>query len=134
MEHLAATLQTMREFPLLLLLFICCENILLAQPQQGAFQKPIVAEPIGIIKGHLLDFNTKQPVEYASVTLFSEADGKLISGAVTNEKGKFEVTNVPFGNYFMTISFIGFTADTVRNLTITKEKPELKLDDIFLPI
>jgi len=122
----------MRIFFLFILLFTCVENVLYSQPQQGDFQKPTSTKPTGVIKGNLLDFKTKQPVEYASVTLFTEPDGKLISGAVTNEKGKFEISSVPFGNYFMTISFIGFTADTVRNLSLSKEKPELKLADIFL--
>lgn len=107
-------------------------SFVFSQPPQSNFQNPTGADAAGVIKGVLLDYKTKQPIEYASITLFSEPDGKLISGAVTNEKGKFEISSVPFGNYFMTISFIGFAADTMSNLVLTKEKPELKLADILL--
>ncbi len=107
-------------------------SVAFSQFPQNNFQKPAALESTGNIKGKLLDYKSKQPVKYASVTLFTEAEEKLASGAVTNEKGKFEITGLPFGNYFMTISFIGFAADTLRNLSLTKEKPELKLADIFL--
>lgn len=58
------------------------------------------------------------PLPYASVVL--KAGDKLIKGGMTDDRGRFELVNVPRGEYQLLISTIGYkTSD--RTLTITKE-------------
>lgn len=59
------------------------------------------------IKGRVLNSADQTPVEYASVALL-DANNKIISGVVSNERGEFVLVNVASGTYFLEISFIGY--------------------------
>jgi hypothetical protein len=42
-----------------------------AQQPQGNWQKP-QGDPVGIIRGHIFDEKTKQPIEFASIAVYSQ--------------------------------------------------------------
>ena len=46
------------------------------------------------IKGVVIDNQTLQPIEYASVSLLNQKDNSLVSGVVTSKKGVFNVQNI----------------------------------------
>lgn len=50
--------------------------------------------------------NTKIP--YANVVLKSK-DNQILGGTVSNEEGAFAIANIKSGNYFLEVSFIGYT-------------------------
>ncbi len=64
----------------------------------------------GIIK----EKKSKSTLSFANVILKSEKDSVFISGTITNEEGRFSISNVTPGNYFLEISSVGF---------ITKKQP-----------
>lgn len=59
------------------------------------------------ISGTITDQNN-QPVEYATVALFSTIDSTLIKGELSNIKGEFLISNTPKGKYFLKISYVGY--------------------------
>jgi ferric enterobactin receptor len=86
----------------------------------------------GKISGRITDSLTKQPIEYASVSLVKVANDKVIDGATTNDKGFFNITNVPEGNYKLLIYFIGYKTATINDITITASATEKKLGEVKL--
>ncbi len=75
------------------------------------------------ITGVVIDAGTKQPVEFATIALI-DADGKLMDGAVADDKGKFTITKLAAGNFTVNISFIGYETQTVA-VTIDKKDVDL---------
>jgi hypothetical protein len=59
------------------------------------------------ISGTLNDEN-KQPISYATVVLYNQADSALIAGEITDVIGKFEIVHNKPGDYRLAISFIGY--------------------------
>ncbi|HZY78233.1 MAG TPA: TonB-dependent receptor [Cyclobacteriaceae bacterium] len=62
----------------------------------------------GKITGTVLDAQSGEPVEFATVAVKDPATGKPIDGTVCDDKGKFSVTKVPNGTFKVEISFIGY--------------------------
>jgi outer membrane receptor protein involved in Fe transport len=86
----------------------------------------------GKISGKIIDSLTKQPVEYASVSLVKEQNDKVIDGATTDNSGVFKIMNVPNGNYKLLIYFIGYKTATKTDIKITDADQEIKLGAIKL--
>jgi outer membrane receptor protein involved in Fe transport len=64
--------------------------------------------PLGYIKGIVIDEKTKTPVEYASVGLLKAQDSSVVEGVITSNNGKFLLTNIRPGKYFIKINGAGF--------------------------
>ncbi|WBX77076.1 TonB-dependent receptor [Tenacibaculum ovolyticum] len=80
------------------------------------------------ITGKVVEENTKQPLEFATIILTNPTTGKLIIGETTNNKGEFSI-NAKKGNYNIKIEFIGFKNHLINNISITKNH---SLQTIFL--
>lgn len=78
----------------------------------------------GIIQGIVLDANTRQPFEGANIIL-----KELTIGAITDKDGSFYLKNVPFGNYKIIISHIGYES---IELTIEVSNEGVNLKEILL--
>ncbi len=84
---------------------------------------------IGNILGKVYEEENK-PAIYANVILKSVEDSSMIKGAITNEDGVFNINNVPYGEYFVSVSYIGFANYDTEKLSL-KDK-ELNLNGIEL--
>ncbi|HCM75106.1 MAG TPA: TonB-dependent receptor [Cytophagales bacterium] len=49
------------------------------------------------------------PLPYVNVVLLTEKDSTFVSGTVSNDEGRFTLTNIKPGNYLLSYSFIGYT-------------------------
>ncbi|QOI97067.1 MAG: TonB-dependent receptor [Flammeovirgaceae bacterium] len=78
------------------------------------------------ISGVVIDANSKQPVEFATIAL-ADAEGKIIDGAVADDKGKFTITKLGAGSYTVSISFIGYET---QNIPVTLDKKDIDLGAI----
>lgn len=62
----------------------------------------------GNIVGAVYDQATAKPLDYASVVLVNPKTGAPLSiGAMTDESGKFVITNAPSGKYIIRVSMVG---------------------------
>ena len=66
----------------------------------------------------VMQSDTNQPLEYASVTFTSENDPSNITGDLTNEQGMVQVPVTP-DTYTISIEFLGFKTVTLLHQTIT---------------
>lgn len=60
------------------------------------------------VSGVVKESKTKESVAYANVILKTKNDSTFISGTATNEEGRFTLSNIKSGNYFLEVSYLGF--------------------------
>lgn len=89
-------------------------------------------EGFGVITGALHDSTTNEHVGYASVVLYRTSDKGMVTGALTDEKGKFLLEKLQPGNYFIRFQFIGYQAKSISNLAISNKNADIKLGDITI--
>ncbi|REJ83584.1 MAG: TonB-dependent receptor [Bacteroidetes bacterium] len=64
---------------------------------------------IGKVSGQVMDGATGEPVGFASVAVLSVPDSSLVGGNMTDEKGNFQISELPYGRYCLQISFVGYS-------------------------
>lgn len=89
-------------------------------------------EPYGVITGVVLDESTNQSVEYANIVLFRAKDSTMVTGTITDGKGKFLLDKLSPGKYYMRIQFIGYEFLNISDLTISPRSADIKLGNIQL--
>lgn len=60
------------------------------------------------ISGIIKDKNSFAVLPFVNVILKTEKDSTFVSGTVTNEEGRFSLSKVKSGNYFLEVSYIGY--------------------------
>ncbi|MEZ5042002.1 MAG: TonB-dependent receptor [Saprospiraceae bacterium] len=121
----------MKKCLLFSLLGLGCSLSLIAQRPawSGAASGPSIT---GKISGTLIDSITSNAVEFATIVLVNAKMGKEIDGTLTDEKGEFKLTEVKLGTYELRFSFLGYQTKTIKDITLTPEKPDVNLGDIFM--
>jgi outer membrane receptor protein involved in Fe transport len=66
------------------------------------------AQKTGTVTGVVIENESRKPLEFATVAVRTGKDSTLVQGTVTDKNGKFKIDNIPFGEYKITYSFIGF--------------------------
>ena len=87
----------------------------------------------GQVSGKVLDKATNKPIEFATVRIFKETDSTLVTGGVTDLDGKFKVTDVPAGRYYLLINFISYKELKHSNIKLTNNQ-RLDLGDLKLSV
>jgi outer membrane receptor protein involved in Fe transport len=97
----------------LALLFMLSSKTVLAQ---GGDQTnlPKEAKITGIIK----DASTNEAIPYASVAIYNAKDSTLVTGALSTDNGSFAIGKLPFGKFYIVVSFVGYTNQKVKNITL----------------
>ena len=71
------------------------------------------------LSGTVLDEITKQPLPYATISIFKAADSSLVDGEITNEAGEFKLA-LNRGIYKVDISFISYLKASKYQVNLTK--------------
>ncbi|WP_029279443.1 outer membrane beta-barrel family protein [Pedobacter borealis] len=71
------------------------------------FSQTIKAQNV-TLKGILIDQQTKQPLEYASMALLKKTDSTVVGGVLTRPNGAFEISKLQIGQYVLKIAYIGY--------------------------
>lgn len=94
-------------------------------------QKPIAPDS-GTITGSVFDQETKEPIEFANVILFTKRDSTEVTGAVTDKAGKFTLTGIKSGSYFLHVQIIGYGVKIIGGVSPSYTRPHLNLGKIYL--
>ncbi|MES2426120.1 MAG: TonB-dependent receptor [Bacteroidota bacterium] len=86
----------------------------------------------GKITGRVIDSVTKQPVEYATISIFKTGQSSPFSGAIANTKGDFVIDNLANGIYSIRIDFIGYQPRTIPSVTISNKVTSLSLGSLLV--
>ncbi len=73
------------------------------------------------ISGKVMDTKTKEPLEFATVSFQNINDKKVITGAITNSKGEFNV-NASVGTYRIKFEFIGLKSYALDSVLLNSNK------------
>ncbi|QRR00543.1 TonB-dependent receptor domain-containing protein [Dyadobacter sandarakinus] len=131
----------MKKFlPAILALFITCMTPVLAQfPAGGTTQPKAIPGTAGDqspkgsskITGTIADSASAKGIEFASIALYNTQSNQAVDGTVADDKGKFELSKIPEGQYRILISFIGYANKTLGNIKLAKGQ-ELNLGTVQL--
>jgi outer membrane receptor protein involved in Fe transport len=62
----------------------------------------------GTVYGFASDAGSDNPVPFVNVLLLNASDSSIVNAATTNKTGRFDIINVPDGDYLIKFSCIGF--------------------------
>ena len=72
----------------------------------------------GLIRGKITNPINNQPVPFANVLLLNTE-----LGAITNEEGYYEISNIPAGLYNVRASYVGYKSSTAYEIQVSLAKP-----------
>jgi outer membrane receptor protein involved in Fe transport len=96
-----------------------------------AFSNPEVFKD-GKVRGIIIDKQTNEPVEYATIALYQQNNNSLVTGTITDFNGYFKLENLELGSYYIVISFIGYEDLKIEQIEIRNDKNNINLGNIFL--
>lgn len=83
------------------------------------------------LSGIVKDKTIKEVLPYVSVVLKTEKDTVFITGGITNEEGRFTLSNIKPGNYLLFVSYIGYL-NTKQNVLVGELSAFLDLGEVEL--
>jgi outer membrane receptor for ferrienterochelin and colicins len=97
---------------------------LMAQNQRAPKIKKVIA-------GFIIDGDTQEAVEFATVSVFQSSDSSLVGGALSDQKGGFDLELAP-GAYELQIQFLTYKSKTMQ-VTISSNDPnKINLGQLIL--
>jgi len=114
--------------PLLLLFLVPLPSLNFLHIVSFAFDKS------PIIKGRVIDAETKATIEFANISLFHQPDTIPFQVTATNAKGEFNFSNLKAGNYTLTVHFMGFKDFSSQPIPLSEKTGEYRLEPIPLEI
>ncbi|TXE11706.1 TonB-dependent receptor [Seonamhaeicola algicola] len=99
------------------------------KPQENLVIKTSTIKDV-TVTGKVLDKETNDPLEYATISFFSKKANKVVTGGITDINGSFSIP-VPQGTYDITIEYISYKTQKLFNQNIFKSQ---NLGTIFLDI
>ncbi|MEP7236429.1 MAG: TonB-dependent receptor [Ferruginibacter sp.] len=84
------------------------------------------------LTGNITDSINGKPMEYATVTLFTQGNKRPVNGTISDKSGNFTLTDVAEGKYRMVVEFIGYKPFSIKEITVTKSGTETDLKNISL--
>lgn len=88
------------------------------------------AEKSGSLTGVILDQKTQEPLPYVNVVI-RDANQKILTGGITDEKGRFIIKKIPKGKNFVEIQYMGYKPYT-RQLNFSSKTMSHKLGTVRL--
>ncbi len=113
-----------------LLLFLLSAGLNLKAQTGGPHVTPY--DDKGKITGVVTDSLTKQPVDYATVSIYKQGNSSPFNGASTDPKGNFIIDGISPGDYKVTIDFLGYKRHTIAHVIITSDNKNVSLGNILL--
>jgi len=86
----------------------------------------------GKISGQLVDSLTNERIGFATIVLSKAGKTKEINGTLTEDDGKFKLSELKMGKYDLIISFLGYNEKRVTDVELTGKKPDVDLGKILL--
>ncbi|MBV6442640.1 MAG: TonB-dependent receptor [Haliscomenobacteraceae bacterium CHB4] len=97
----------------------------------GLFYSFAHAQKTGGISG-MVTAPDRQPVEFASVFITLQSDtSRIVEGMITDSLGRFLLTQIPFGDYFLNVQFIGYEGQK-QAVSIGEGRAKVVLSAILL--
>ncbi|OUW62149.1 MAG: hypothetical protein CBD58_02245 [bacterium TMED198] len=85
----------------------------------------------GSIRGRIIDHATKSPKQYANVSIKGVGTNEIITGGISDENGYFILDEIPFNQYNIIVSYIGYKDKIIQGIElIPTNNTKINLGDI----
>jgi outer membrane receptor protein involved in Fe transport len=116
-----------------LLFFFTSFNVLIAQPPGSGRGTPIeLADDTGAFIGVITDQQTEEPVLLANIMIYAPGSDELLNGTTSDERGFFIVKDLPYGEYDLVISYLGYEDVRREALSISSQARQNRLGRVKL--
>ena len=88
----------------------------------------------GQASGRIEDEASGEDIPFATVALYREGYAVPLKGSVTDDRGRFLLDELDFGQYRLHVSFIGYETDSSLVLEISRERPQANLGTLALKV
>ena len=106
---------------LIIILLIFNSGYLSAQKQKA-----------GTVSGVVMEKMSGNALEFATVVIKTKNDSTILQGTVTDKNGKFKIRDIPFGDYKVTVSFIGFDNSVTPLFRIDESHQVINLGNLLI--
>ena len=89
---------------------------------------------IGSLSGQVIDSINGENLEFATIALHLMRGDSLVGGGITNQKGRFKLSELRPGMYRVRIDFLGYEARTINQVAIRPDNPNVDLGQISLAV
>ena len=86
----------------------------------------------GTLSGTIIDDATRKPIEFVNTTLRRSVDSSIVAGTVTSSRGKFEITDIPAGEYYIKWSMLGYKEKKSVSFKIDPQHKKANLGTLSL--
>ncbi|HET6569703.1 MAG TPA: TonB-dependent receptor, partial [Rhodothermales bacterium] len=86
----------------------------------------------GQISGTVTDAASGEGIPTATIAVWKAADSTLATGAVAEDDGTFQIEGIRPGRYYVRVSFLGYTTQTIDDVALTPQSPLADLGEIEL--
>ena len=104
-------------------------NISIAQGGRGSKAENQKAYE-GRISGKVLDSQTNHPLPYTNIILNNQRDSSFVTGTIAIDDGSFILENVPDGNFYIEVKFMGYEEKIISDISISAEKRNISVETI----
>ena len=73
---------------------------------------------IGVVNGSVMDSTSGLSIEYASISLVNMRSDEVVTGALSDKTGRFNIREVPLGRYRAVVEFIGYATKEISPINI----------------
>ena len=106
-------------------------NLYAQQPgNRGKFDATQLPK-IGVITGTLIDTDTKEPLPFAAVKITHTMSEELVTGGMTDDKGRFKIESITLGRNQVEFANVGYKTET-QEVRFGREGIEIDLGKIGL--
>ncbi|WP_157638089.1 TonB-dependent receptor domain-containing protein [Flexithrix dorotheae] len=92
-----------------------------------------IAVSMAQVSGKIKDING-EPLPFTNVVLIQAQDSTFVKGVVSDLDGHFRIDNIPHGNYFLSLSSIGYLKKYTTAFTINEAHSVQTFDEVELDI
>ncbi len=87
-----------------------------------------------IVVGEVMEASTEEIIEFVNVSLHDNSNDHFVTGGTTNDEGQFQFSEIPVGEYYLLLSFIGFETKKTEPFQIENFADEIDLGEIRIEI
>ena len=86
---------------------------------------------IGVLTGTLIDTDTKEPLPFAAVKITHTMSEELVTGGMTDDKGRFKIESITLGPNQVEFAYVGYKTE-MQEVRFGREGIEIDLGKIGL--
>lgn len=87
---------------------------------------------MGTITGEVKDGSTGNVIDHATINLYKKGISVSIQSHMTDQEGRFSFRNVPFGNYHIKVSYVGYEEKNTDGILIDAKNLTVDLESLRL--